>query len=458
MRNASRVIVLVFAFVAASPRGALAGSAAAPKGDTAAPLALVDDALKFLRRYALDAPDEATLLQAGVLRLCTEKMNRPGCRRPGLEGSEGPGEGIDRARAWRAVLGSVIAAASKGGDSDTVAFERYVIDAMVGALNDAQSFYIAPAVYRKITTIPSEFIGFGFAPVSETAGLRVAVVYENSPAYGAGLRSGDLIIAVNGQSVSGYRRPMALAAIWGADGERLELTVRRPGGKTDLELVYRPWTFNPYSVTVQDGVAVARISHLTDGLEDAVARAISQPKVRGLVIDLTDAVTGSQSSSLGLGDLLLPEGDFGRRRSADDLTQRQWRTQNASTGENVTLPIIVILSENTAGWAELLAGALKHRERALIIGGKSAGRPKMQLIRPFDDGSAVQVTSAELCGPPGVDLSSGVRPHVEFSSPDPLAMARAVFAKTGDAKVSSLLAAARALISAPEKQPLDSDR
>ncbi len=452
--------LLFFVLVAAAPVALRADVTANPEGDGSAPLALVDETLSFLKRYALTAPDEKSLLRAGVVRLCTEQMDRPGCYRPDLDGPKTTHSGPDRVRAWRGVLESVVAAEKRlrGDKFDALALERYVMDAMVSALNDAQSFYIAPAVYRKITSIPGDFIGFGFAPRSEPAGLRVAAVYKDSPACETGLRSGDLITFVNGQSVGGYRRSMALAAIWGADGERIALTAKRGAAERSFEIVYRPWTFKPYTVTASGGVATAQISHLTDGLTSAVARAISESNAGGLILDMRQAVTGSQGEALRLGDLLLPEADFGMRRSADTLTQRRWKTKGASPGENLAVPVVVILSENTAGWAELLAGALGHHQRALVIGQKSAGRPEIQLIRPFSDGSAVQVTSSRLCGPSDVELTTGVRPHVELSVNDPLALARTTLKTSAGGDFSTLLASAQKLIVESDKPSLDSDR
>ena len=122
---------------------------------------LVEKALRFLRNKALDPPPEATLLRAGTVRVCGEDLAAPGCKIPGMFPPKKGVSGPDANRAWRTILESALAAASLSRDDfDKTVFQRYVMDAMVEAMGDPSGFYILPSVYKKISSIPEDFVGF----------------------------------------------------------------------------------------------------------------------------------------------------------------------------------------------------------------------------------------------------------------------------------------------------------
>ncbi|MDD5309993.1 MAG: S41 family peptidase [Deltaproteobacteria bacterium] len=422
---------------------------AAPAGvDVRMPF--VEEALRFISTQALDTPPEAALLRAGVVKVCGEDGSRPGCHPPGVTWPAAGAAGPDAAGLWRQILESVLAAESlqQGARFDKMAFERFVADGMVEALGDPGSFYIAPSVYKKISSIPTSFVGFGLRPVPVQGGLFVAAVHPGSPAHAAGLEAGDVITRVGGEPVTGYRRSIALAAIWGATGETLELTVRTASGASrDVRLKYKPWTFTPFAVEHVGNVAVVRIRHFERGLVAAVREAAAS--CAGVVLDVRDASSGLDDEMAGVADVFLGTGSIGSQKGRSDLAGRTWEAHAGSAGERIDVPVAVVLNRGTGGLAEVLAASLRAANRAILVGGTTGGVDTQETLRLFSEGSAIQLTSIRFLGPGGASLKEGVLPHVKTDRPGVVDMAVAIVAGASGPSLEGLLEAARKAIAAP---------
>lgn len=411
---------------------------------------LVEQALRFLESKALAPPPEGALLKAGALRVCGADLLGPGCKGPGLPKPNAAATGPEAARQWRALLESALAAASlRGGAAfDKVGFERYVLDAMAEALGDPSSFYLLPAVYRKIASIPASFVGFGLSVVPEKDALVIAAVHEGSPAWDAGLVHGERITRVNGQGVTTYKRPMALAAIWGADGGKVRLTVQRKGGAEDVSLVYEPWSFAPFSIDRFGDIGVIRVRTFGPGLAAAVRRELGS-SCFGLVIDLRDAAGGGEEEMVALADLLLGAGSIGAKEMREELGRRTWDAVAGSPGERTDVPIAVAINGGTSGLAEVLASALRAHGRAILIGRATGGVDTLETLAPFKDGSAIQVTSTRLYGPEKTSTADGVKPHVATERLGVVDLAIQVLELSRGAAMDDLVAAARTAVALP---------
>jgi carboxyl-terminal processing protease len=410
---------------------------------------LVEQALSYARSHAIPPPSESRLLRAGAIRVCGTDLTEPGCKVPGV-GAPGDGEGPEAAMAWRRVIESAMAgAAIKQGDAfDRLAFQRYVIDGMVAELDDPHSFFITPSVYRKLTAIPSDFTGFGMVVVPERDCLRVAAAHGGSPAAEAGLRGGERIVAVNGSPVTGFYRPAALAAVWGTDGERLEIVyVRGNQAAKKIRLVYRPWRFIPYEVTRRGEIAHVRISTFATGLAQSVGHQLSGSA--GVVLDLRHATGGLEEEMVALADLLLGDAPIGSKNMRDELGSRTWSAAADSAGERLDLKVAVVTGAGTSGLAEVLASALRKSGRGILVGKQTAGRSTLETIRPLSDGSAIQVTTTRLLGPRDTDLTDGVLPHLATDRIGVVDLAVEILEHAAGPDLDALLSAARRAIGKP---------
>ena len=424
--------------------------ASAGKGGVNVTMPLVEKTLRFLQRRALSPPSEAELLKAGAVRVCGEDFSRPGCKTPGMTVPRGEVTGPEANLLWRRMIESALAAASmEQDDFDKTVFQRYVMDAMVQALDDPSSFYILPSVYRKILSIPSDFVGFGFRVTPVDDALRVVAIHEGSPAHHAGLAAGDTIIRVNGEPVSGVRRPIALAAIWGADGTKIDLTLRRPDGTArDLSIEYESWPFEPFDVDRRGEVVVVRVRSFEKGLAKRVSREIAGA-CEGLVLDLRNAAGGGEEEMADLADVLMGEGPIGSKVVRGDLGNREWKAVAKSQGERTDVPVAVVINGGTSRLGEVLASALRESGRAILVGKKTAGIDTLETVRMFKDGSAIQVTSTRLLGPAKASLADGVLPHLETDRLSVVELAVNVVELTESPSLDDLIPAAKRAVALP---------
>jgi len=437
------VFVFMFACLLSSPAGAQG------KGvDVTMPL--VEKTLRFLESRALSPPPESTLLRAGVVRVCGADMSGPGCRTPGQPLPRDDISGPEANLVWRRILESAIAGQSfsEGKDFDKTAFQRYVMDAMVEALGDPSSFYLVPSVYKKIAAIPSDFVGFGLRVVPTEDALLAVAVHPGSPASDASVLLGDRVVRVNGEGVNGYRRPIALAAIWGAYGEKVELAVERRGKTREIEVVYEPWTFTPFSLERHGDVLAVHIRHFETGLVEAVRRELAG-SCSGIAFDLRDAASGDENEMEALADLLLGDAPVGSKQMRGDLGNRTWTASAGSDGERLDIPVAVVINGGTSGLAEVLAAALRQANRAILVGLPSAGLDTLETLRPFDDGSAIQVTSTRLEGPSGSNIADGVLPHLKTERVAVVELAVKILQTASSSDMDSLIEAARSAVSSP---------
>lgn len=378
-----------------------------------ASMPLVEETLRVLSSQALFPVSEEALLRAGAVRVCGDHFSMPGCAIPsgGLPGKDV--EGPAAVRVWKGILESALSEQrkQKGASFDSLAFERFVADGMVEAIGDPSSFYLVPTVYRKIAGISSDFVGFGMGVEGLSEGIRVNAVYPGSPAADAGICPGDTIIEVNGHLVTGYHRPLALAAIWGADGHSLRITVRT--GKQSprkVKIVYEHWAFSPFTVQKHGEVLVVRINSFGTGLAETLKREL-EGSISGLVIDLSNSVSGYDEEMLAVADLLLSEGSVGAKNMRSGLGSRVWKGTDGLE-ERLDLPVVVAIDGGTSGLSEVFASALREHCRAILVGRVTAGRDTEATVRPLSDGSAIQLTSIRLFGPDGAGLAEGVEPHL----------------------------------------------
>jgi C-terminal peptidase prc len=381
---------------------------------------LVEATLRFIKAQALAPPNDAALLRAAALRICGEKVDGEGCLQPHVRPPKPDATGPDATRRWRQILESALGTQRiKEGDSfDATAFQRYLMDAMVEALSDPNSFYIVPSVYKKIASIPSDFVGFGLRVVPTLDKIKVVAVHPGSPAARAGILAGEHIISVLDKPVTGYHRPGALAAIWGAYGKKIRLGVEhRDGSIKKLDLEYASWTFDSYKLRQINGALVVEIQYFERGLAAAVRNGLSSD-IKGIVIDLRDAGSGDAGEMAALADILIKDGAIGEKRMRSDLGSRKWTATESSDGERPNLPLAVIINHGTGGLSEVLAACLRTHVRGILVGQTTSGHDTLESMMAFDDGSAVQVTSTRLLGPDGCDFSDGIDPHVESPRAD----------------------------------------
>ena len=322
------------------------------------------------------------------------------------------------------------------GDVLAIVKELYVEDvddkqlvetALNGALEslDPHSVYIPPVKFEEQQeSNRREYGGLGIEVVLENELVKVNYAIEDGPAYKAGLRGGDYITRVEGVSVRGKSLDEAVEGLRGLVGEPVTVTVLTPGQTSrDVEVVRATVQGRAVRHRMIRGVGyifLETFSHarLTKDTESALRalRAESGGKLSGLVIDLRGNRGGLLDESISVSGLFLDGGEVlsARGRTPDD-TERY----HAEPGEfQADMPIVVLINSGSASAAEIVAGALQDRGRALVLGSRSFGKGSVQSVIPLttDGGGALRLTTQRYYTPSGKSIQGrGIIPDIKVA-------------------------------------------
>jgi carboxyl-terminal processing protease len=289
------------------------------------------------------------------------------------------------------------------------------IKGMVGSLGDQFSSYFTPeeyARYREVTD--AEFSGVGLSVIGVDEGLRVTRVYNGSPAERAGIKPGDLIVAVDGKSMRGVPEETAVSRVKGPAGTRVRLRVERDG-KAFERVVTRATVTIPVvesRMVREDGekvgyVALAQFSSGAHGEIRAAVRKLRADGAKALVFDLRGNPGGLVREAQLVASAFIKEGTIVSTKG------RAVRPQTLkATGDPVAadLPMVVLVDRGTASSAEIVTGALRDHKRAEVVGTRTFGKGVFQEVVPLSNGGALDITVGQYFTPNGQNLGAGLKP------------------------------------------------
>jgi carboxyl-terminal processing protease len=306
------------------------------------------------------------------------------------------------------------------GDLPTdTALTDAIIRAVVAELGDDFTNYFPPDVAKRISDgFRGDFEGIGaFVNTNAEGYFFIVRPIPNTPAERAGMRPNDIIIAVNAESIVGWSTDEVVAVVRGPRGEPVTLTVVREGQPAPFDVtIVRDRIQVPVVETqlLADGrigyVQLLSFNQLaTDQLTEAV-RGFVDAGMEGMILDLRDNGGGLLTQAVSVGDLFLDQGLFLIVRDSDGSEQR-YDTRSGQPGE--TIPLVVLVNDNSASASEIVAAALRERERATLIGTQTFGKGSVQTPYTLRDGSEFRVTTANFYSPNGTTINKvGVTPHI----------------------------------------------
>ncbi|HWE99839.1 MAG TPA: S41 family peptidase [Caulobacteraceae bacterium] len=288
---------------------------------------------------------------------------------------------------------------------------------------DPHSDYLTPEDYVEMQDqTRGEYGGLGIEITSEEGAVKVIAPIDGTPASRAGMKSGDFITAVNGQSILGLTVNDAVKQMRGKIGESVTLTiVRDKSDPFDLKLVREEIV--PPSVTkrMEGDYGYVRLASFNEKATDDLRQAIDalraqNPHMKGLVFDLRNNPGGLLDQAVGVADLFLDGGEVVSQRGRD---ARDIERYNAHPGLKLGgLPVVVLVNGGTASAAEIVAGALQDRHRGSIVGLTSFGKGSVQTVIPLRGGEdgAVKLTTARYYTPSGRSIQrTGIQPDLEVA-------------------------------------------
>ena len=252
--------------------------------------------------------------------------------------------------------------------------------------------------------------------LTEDGYIEITRIYTGAPAEQAGLRTGDRIIAVDGQPVSGENAKTlseAVSMIQGEDGTQVHLTLLRNGETMEADVTRAEVSISyvEYSLIGND-VGYVSISQFTgndvDGFSEAL-EAFKSAGVSGIVVDLRGNPGGLLADVVKISDMVLPEGLVTYVEDRDGNRQEEW-----SDAEYWDIPMVVLVNGMSASASELFTAAMQDYDRATVVGTKTFGKGIVQTLITFaEDGAGMQLTTASYYSPNGRSIhQTGVEPDV----------------------------------------------
>lgn len=299
------------------------------------------------------------------------------------------------------------------------------IKGMISSLDPHSSFMTKDEYQELMTETKGSFSGVGIEITIKDDVLTVVSPIEGTPAYKAGIESGDRIIKIEGKSTKGMTLLDAVKNIRGPKGSEVELTIARQGESQPLTFKIKRdiiplKSVRHYQLTPEIGyVRISNFqSHTTRDLKDALHELERKGTLKGLVLDLRNNPGGLLSEAVKVSDLFLDEGVIVSTRGRDTAQDISMRAQKNGTERKY--PVIVLVNGGSASASEIVAGALQDNKRALILGTRTFGKASVQTIIPLGDGSGLRLTTARYYTPSGRSIQlSGIVPDikVEFLAP-----------------------------------------
>ncbi|MDP3746315.1 MAG: S41 family peptidase [Phenylobacterium sp.] len=296
------------------------------------------------------------------------------------------------------------------------------IDGMLTSL-DPHSGYLNPDSFDDMRDqTRGEYGGLGIEVTSEDGVVKVISPMDDTPAFKAGVKAGDFITAVNGESVLGLSVNEAVKQMRGKPGELVTLTIARE--KTDpFDVKIVREVIKPRSATakMEGDYGYLRVSAFNEKTTDEAEAALADlraknPKMKGLILDLRNNPGGLLDQAVGISDLFLDGGEVVSQRGRDprDIERYNARTGDAAGG----LSMVVLINSGSASAAEIVAGALQDRKRAELVGLTSFGKGSVQTVIPLHGGidGALKLTTARYYTPSGRSIQkTGIEPDLEVA-------------------------------------------
>jgi carboxyl-terminal processing protease len=340
---------------------------------------------------------------------------------------------IEDLRAFAEVFGKI-----KSDYVEPVEDKKLISEAISGMLTglDPHSTYMDVDAFKDMqAATQGEFGGLGIEVGMEDGLVKVISPIEDSPAYAAGIKSGDLIMKLDEKLVKGMTLNDAVKIMRGKPDTPITLTIlRKNEAKPLLVTLVRAIIKNKsvkYKLT-EPGYAYARVTQFQEHTGEDLAKAINamhaenKGPFKGFVLDLRNDPGGLLNGAVGVSAAFLPKDTlvvYTEGRAPDSKMNLTVNPENYARGgaandymrdipaDLKTVPMVVLINAGSASASEIVAGALQDHKRATLIGVRSFGKGSVQTIMPMNNGAAIKLTTARYFTPKGRSIQAkGIEP------------------------------------------------
>ena len=325
----------------------------------------------------------------------------------------------------------------------TIDDRKLTADAIRGMMQGLDPFsdYIEPEAYSELRRENGgKFTGLGMEVEMEAGAVRVVSTFDDSPAFQAGLRPGDLITRLNETSVEGMTLGQAIQRVRGEPDTSIALTVLRQGDTEPRVMNLKRAVIPSRSVksaVLGKGYGYIRIAHFNQRTAESMMSALadmarhSDGSLKGILLDLRDNPGGLLKSAVAVSSAFLPEDTLVVYTEAAAVESRMRLKTSESQSLHATdaeirkhlpdlktLPLVVLVNGGSASAAEIVAGALQDHRRATVVGTQTFGKGSIQVLLPLQDGAALKLTTAYYFTPNGQRIQGiGLTPDKTIDQP-----------------------------------------
>jgi carboxyl-terminal processing protease len=313
------------------------------------------------------------------------------------------------------------------------ALEYGMIRGMISAYGDPYTSFTAPAQHELETNmLQGVYGGIGVTLGNDTQGFYVLYPYPDCPAANAGILEGDRLLKIDDLMITPETpQDIIQAALRGPVGERVSIIIARPPQTSEIELsielneIPLPSVISHLEVT-EPKLGIVQINIIAATTHEEILNAFFDLNARGATayaIDLRNNAGGLLDAGIDISRIFLTSGV---------VIEQQYRGQPVEVfsveqpGELQTYPLVILVNQNTASAAEIIAGALQAQDRAILIGAPTFGKDTIQLVFDLDDGSSLHITAAHWWIPGLIEplAGNGLQPDIliypdEVSAIDP---------------------------------------
>ena len=298
------------------------------------------------------------------------------------------------------------------------------INGMLTGLDPHSSYMNAKSFRDMQVTTKGEFGGLGLEVQSENGLIKVVSPIDDTPAFRAGVKAGDLITMLDGQTVQGLTLTEAVDKMRGPAGSGIRLTIKREGVTTPIEISMQREVIRIQVVRsrLEGGdIGYIRLTSFNEQTDPGLRKHIQDLKakaggtLRGIILDLRNNPGGLLDQAVSVSDDFLDQGEIVSTRARHTEESQRW---NAKPGDIAAgLPIVVLINGGSASASEIVAGALQDQRRAVVVGTRSFGKGSVQTVMPLQGNGAMRLTTARYYTPSGRSIQGlGITPDVEVAA------------------------------------------
>ncbi|MDD7209552.1 MAG: S41 family peptidase [Lachnospiraceae bacterium] len=300
---------------------------------------------------------------------------------------------------------------------DSEKMEEDIYKGFANGLEDPYAAYYTKEEYKQLLDEDSgsyDGIGVSIVKDTETGYAEIVSVFKGAPAYNAGIKTGDMIIAVNKKNTAGMELQEVVSEIKRKDKKNAILTIYREGKTKDYDVKKSSVKLDTVESEMKENkIGYIMVSQFLDNTDEQFEKAVNELSgqgMKGLIIDLRDNGGGLLDSCINMVSRIIPKGKVivYTKDKAGKKTE-----YNSKSDQTLDLPIVILVNENTASASEIMTGCLKDYGKATVVGMKTFGKGIVQNIFPLPDGSAFKFTISKYYTPNGNDIhKKGITPDI----------------------------------------------